>query len=81
MADVRPNVPYQWGEKELFSLNGKEFEFFINTTRAILNTPEAQKYLLLAELGKILEDKLVEGIKDGRVQEAPQKEENEKAPE
>lgn len=81
MADIKPNTPYQWADQEQFPLNGKEFEFFINTTRAILNTPEAQKYLLIAELGRVLEAKLAEAIKEGRVNEAPPKEEKEEAPE
>jgi hypothetical protein len=81
MADIKPNTPYQWADQEQFSLNGKEFEFFINTVRAILSTQEAQKYLLISELGKVLEAKLAEGIQDGRVKEAPPKEEKEEAPE
>lgn len=80
MAKVKPNTPYQWEDNTQFCLNGKEFEIFINTIRAVMSTPDAQKYLLLAELGKVLEDKLANAVEEGKVFEAPQKEE-EKAPE
>lgn len=72
--NIQPNTPYQWQDDAKFELNGKEFEILINTVRAILNTPESQKVLLLARTGEILESILVKGINTGVVTPAPVKE-------
>lgn len=73
MSEVKPNTPYQWKEEEIFELNGKEFELIINTVRAILNTAESQKVLLLARVAELLESQLVRGIESGKVFPAPEK--------
>lgn len=72
MPEVKPNTPYQWKEEEVFELNGKEFELLINTVRAILNTTESQKILLLARVAELLEGQLVKGIESGKVFPAPE---------
>jgi len=68
MSEVKPNNAYQWEENAKFELTGKEFELFINVTRAILNDAESQKVLAVLELSKVLEQKLVDGIQNGIVQ-------------
>lgn len=70
MAEIKPDANYQWKETDEFTLNGKEFEIFLNSVRAILAHPDSQKVLLVSKLGEILENKLVKGITDGVVVEA-----------
>ena len=68
MSEIKPSTPYQWEEDAKFELSGKEFELFINVTRAILSDTDSQKVLAVLELNKVLEQKLVDGIQNGIVQ-------------
>lgn len=77
MAEMKPNTAYQWKDDEQFSFNGKEFELIINTVRAILNTTESQKVLLLARVSEVLEAQLLKGIETGAVFPAEAKQEGE----
>lgn len=70
MAEVKPNVAYQWKEDEQFILTGKEYELIINTVNAVLSTPESQKILLLSRVNEILQSKLEQAIKEDRAFEA-----------
>ena len=75
MAEMKPNVAYQWKDDEKFELSGKEFELLINGTRAILNSPEAQKVLVLASFNEVLEKSLKKAFDEGKVFEAPKEDE------
>jgi hypothetical protein len=70
MSEIKPDASYQWKETDVFTLNGKEFEIFLNSTRAILAHPDSQKVLLVAKLAEILENKMLKAIEEGVVTEA-----------
>ncbi len=67
--EAKPNVHYQWKEDEKFEISGRELEIYLNSTRAILSTPESQRVLLLAKINEMLENVIVQGLKDGKVTE------------
>ena len=57
----------EWDENSQFTLTGREFMLFINVVRNILREPDSLKVLALAEMDKIMEKKLEEGITNGTV--------------
>ena len=68
---TQPNKNLMWSDEAKFEITGREFEALINIVRSALMTKEAQQVLMLAEANKILEAKLLEGIKTGVVIEQP----------
>ena len=69
MAEMKPNTNYVWNNDQEFPVTGKDFETLLNTSRALLNTPEAQMILFLKRVNEIFEGVLVKGIEDGAIVE------------
>jgi hypothetical protein len=72
MADIKPNTSYSWNNDQEFPVTGKEFETLLNTSRALLGTPEAQMVLFLKRVNDIFENVLIKGIESGVIVEASQ---------
>ena len=66
---MKPNTNYVWNNDQEFPVTGKDFETLLNTSRALLNTPEAQMILFLKRVNEIFEGVLVKGIEDGAIVE------------
>ena len=72
MAEIKPNTSYSWNNDQEFPVTGKEFETLLNTSRALLGTPEAQMVLFLKRVNDIFENVLIKGIESGVIVEASQ---------
>jgi hypothetical protein len=76
MADIKydPNKKYVWTPETEFTLKGGEFGAVLNTMRAILSSPEAQRVLMANQTNDIVESVLSKAVENGLVQEAPENE-------
>lgn len=64
-----PNKKYRWEPESQFLLSGDEFGVILNSLRAILNTPEAQRILLVERASKLIDNSLARAIELGIVYE------------
>lgn len=64
-----PSKKYRWEPGTNFFLSGEEFGVTLNSLRAILNTPEAQRILLAERASVAVENALSRAIEMGLVQE------------
>lgn len=64
-----PNKKYRWEPESQFLLSGEEFGVILNSLRAILNTPEAQRILLVERASKLIDNSLARAVEIGIVQE------------
>lgn len=64
-----PAKKYKWEPGTNFFLSGEEFGVTLNSLRAILNTPEAQRILLAERASIAVENALSRAIEMGFVQE------------
>lgn len=67
-----PAKKYTWEPGSQFLLAGEEFGIVLNAVRAILNTPEAQRILILEKASKAIDNSLARAIQVGVAQEAKQ---------
>lgn len=67
MAKYDPNTKYGWEKDTKFELSGNEFGLILNTFRTILQSPEAQKILIMAEANKAIESVLSRNVESGTV--------------
>lgn len=65
------NAPYVWKGDEKFEVTGQQFELLINTVRAHLSSPEAQKVMLFMQANDALNSIMEEGIKTGKIFQEP----------
>ena len=65
---------YTWEKDAQFVFSGQEFGLILNSVRAILNTPESAKILMLNQTNILLEQAMAKGIKEGIVKELEKKE-------
>lgn len=64
-----PAKKYRWEPGSNFLLTGEEFGLILNSLRAILNTPEAQKILLAEKASHSIDKALSRAIEVGIVKE------------
>lgn len=64
-----PNKKYRWEPGAQFLLSGEEFGVILNSLRAILNTPEAQRILLVERASKLIDNSLARAVELNIVQE------------
>lgn len=62
-----PSVAYQWLPSDKFEITGMEFEYMFKFLTDFLNTPESSKVIRAYETHKILEQKLKEGVEEGKI--------------
>ena len=77
MATYDPNKKYTWHPNDKFVITGEQFGFILNSFRAILSTPEAQRILLVNHANTAVENimaKLVENDEIKEVNETQDKE-------
>ena len=67
MEKYDPKVKYGWEKETKFELSGNEFGLLLNTLRTVLQTPEAQKILILNEANKTIEEVLSRNVESGVV--------------
>lgn len=65
-----PNKKYVWNPETEFVLKGGEFGAVLNTLRAFLSTPEAQRVIMANQTHDIVEAILGKAVEDGSVQES-----------
>lgn len=70
MATYDPSKQYVWNVDEKFELSGIEFSTILNATRAILNSPEAQRIMALARGHEVIEEMMRKGVEAGKIREA-----------
>lgn len=71
MATYDPNKRYTWTPQDKFELSGSEFGMVLNAFRAILNTEEAGRILLVNEANQAIERALASAVEADIVKEAP----------
>src|SRR5690349_18008766 len=64
-----PSKKYRWEPGSNFLLTGEEFGLILNSLRAILNTPEAQRVLLAEKASHSIDKALARAIEVGIVKE------------
>lgn len=67
MAKYDPNTKYGWEKDTKFELSGNEFGLILNTFRTVLQSPEAQKILIMNEANKAIEEVLSRNVESGVV--------------
>lgn len=64
-----PSKKYRWEPSTVFPLSGEEFGVILNSLRAILNSPEAQRILLANKANEAIENALAKAVQVGFVKE------------
>ena len=70
---------FNWKPEEEFKMLGVELEFYLGLLNEKLNSPQAKEIIAAYEFKKLLDKKVEEGLKEGKIKELP--EVNEKGPE
>jgi len=60
-----PSKRYTWGPDSQFTINGNEFGLILNTIRAVISTPEAQKVILAQQANEIIEKMVARAVENG----------------
>jgi hypothetical protein len=66
-----PNKKWTWKPSDKFEMSGEQFSFILNSFRAILSTPEAQRILYIYNANNAVESIIAKAVEDGVVVEAP----------
>lgn len=69
VSEYDPKKKYKWEPSTKFVIEGQDFGLILNTIRSVLNTPEAQKILMLEMTSKVLEETLAKAVNSGIVKE------------
>lgn len=64
-----PAKKYRWEPTTVFPLSGEEFGVILNSLRAILNSPDAQRILLANKANEAIENALSKAVQAGLVKE------------
>ena len=67
MRKYDPNTKYGWEAETKFELSGNEFGLILNTFRTVLQSPEAQRILIINEANKAIEAVLGRNVEAGIV--------------
>ena len=72
MSEIKfdPNKKYVWNPETEFTLKGGEFGAVLNTLRAFLSTPEAQRVMMANQTHDLIEAILGKAVESGTVTEA-----------
>jgi CRISPR/Cas system type I-B associated protein Csh2 (Cas7 group RAMP superfamily) len=72
MATYDSTKRYSWNPEDKFVLTGSQFGIVLNALRAVLNTEEAARILLINEANNAIERALHEAVENDVVKEAPE---------
>jgi hypothetical protein len=64
-----PNKKYTWSAQDNFTLSGEKFGMILNTFRAILQTPEATRILMVERANEIVETIMKNAVEQGIIKE------------
>lgn len=72
MSEIKfdPNKKYVWNPETEFTLKGGEFGAVLNTLRAFLSTPDAQRVMMANQTHDLIEAILGKAVESGAVTEA-----------
>ena len=73
LATYDPKKKYRWESETKFLLSGEEFGVILNSLRAILGSPDAQKILLANKANEAIENSLARAVQIGIVYEDTKK--------
>ena len=60
-----PEKKYTWGPEDQFTLTGNEFGLILNSLRAVLGTPEANRVMLAHQANNIIENMVKRAVEEG----------------
>ena len=69
-----PNKRWTWKPTDKFEMNGEQFGLILNSYRAVLSTPEAQRILLIQRANDAIEEIMAKAVEDDVVIEIPSEE-------
>lgn len=67
-----PEKKYTWGPDDQFTLTGNEFGLILNSLRAVLGTPEANRVMLAHQANNIIEQMVQRAVETGVAKELPE---------
>lgn len=67
-----PGKKYIWTLEDKFELSGEQFGNILNAFRAVLNTPEAARILLVNHANDAIENVMKNAVEAGIVKESPE---------
>lgn len=68
MAENQENQTFfSWNPNEKFDLSGIELEMMLSFLNSKLNNFQAQEIIAMYEIKKLLDKKVTDGVKDGKV--------------
>ena len=70
MANYDASKRYSWTPEDKFEFTGAEFGLILNALRAILNTEEAARILLINEANNAIEGVLAKAVENDVAKEA-----------
>jgi hypothetical protein len=66
-----PKKAYKWEPSDQITITGSEFGVLLNSIRAVLNTPEAQRILTIERANLAIESVIKRSVESGIVKEDP----------
>lgn len=67
-----PGKEYTWDPDATFTLSGKEFGLWLNSTQSKLNTKEAFEVRMALESHNVIERLMIQGVASGVIREVSQ---------
>jgi len=64
-----PSKFYTWQPEDKFELSGNEFGTILNAIRAVLQTPEAERIMMLDRANRTIEGMMAKAVEQGTVTE------------
>lgn len=64
-----PNKKWTWLPEDKFEMTGEEFGLILNSYRAILSSPEAQRILLIQRANDVIENIIAKAVENDVVKE------------
>ena len=68
-----PNLKYTWTPEDTFVLTGEQFGAVVNALRAIVNSPEANKFYMAANANAAMDQIMANAVENGIVKEVVEK--------
>jgi hypothetical protein len=74
MANYDASKKYQWSNEDVFQISGRDLGLFLNTFRAILNTEEAARIMLVMKAADSIESIMAEYVEKDVIKEVAEEE-------
>jgi len=69
VTEYDSNKRYTWTPQDKFELSGEQFGVILNAFRAVLNTPEAVRILLISKANEAIESVMADNVEKGIIKE------------